>query len=165
MKYAVALLILASFGCSEELTQEDTPPRITGVGPLEAADDRTVLVPYSITDLEGDDATLEVLVCQGNSCAPAVQGVGGDGVARVPTIPATPDEGSASHVFAWDVACATIDASTGDFVPVAVDSPFTIAFRVIGSDADPVSSPESTLQSLGFDSGDGSGIVIACDKE
>jgi hypothetical protein len=155
----------AATGCAEDLTLEDTPPRIVAMGPLEFADARTVLVNYNITDLERDDAALEALVCVADVCTPAVQGDGGDGLDRVPTIPPTPDAESAARVFAWDVACSSVDPATGDFLPLDVTTEFEIGLRVLGSDAEATRSPATTLESLGYTSGDASGIVTPCQED
>lgn len=159
---AIVAMTFVSSACAEELSLEDTPPSILAVGPVEAGTDGNVLVTYSITDLEGDDATLEALVCRGNECTPAYQGDGGDGLGRVPTVPEEPGGQSATHVFAWDAACGSIDASSGDRIPAAADEEISIGLRLAGTDDSPTQSAPFTLDSLGYESDGGSGIVAAC---
>lgn len=164
---SLALLLAATavVGCSEELTQEDTPPKVIAVGPVELSGARTVLVTYALTDLEGDDATLEALVCRGDACTPAVQGSGGDGLVRLPTIPERRGEQSVTHVFSWDVACGSIDVSTGEYISVSLDEEIAVGFRLAGADTAPVTSPAFTLSSLGYESVDGSGMLPACQDD
>lgn len=98
-------------GCGDQpLETSNRTARITSVGPVEL-DERFVEIQYTLRDREGDDQNVDVEICPAASegdrdCMTPVQGLGGDGTERLPTVPKDTD---VPHRYAWRVGCGLVD--------------------------------------------------------
>lgn len=144
------LLLLAS--CGVELSQGNSSPYITSVGPLSLTDNGQGLhVHYSIADTGKDDATILVQSCEGSTCLPMVAGEGGDGTQRVPTVPREPNTLGATHLFVWNLCKGVLNPENNQTTRVAPDSEIVIQISVVTNPDRSASSRPFKLSSLGFD--------------
>lgn len=172
MKYSIwitAATACMAMGCETTIDVDNVPTRVTSVGPIEASslvqiDDQStafsqVRIGYTLRDFEGDDASIEIEICEeadDSNCGAPFRGYGGDGVTRLPTIPFDTD---VPHYFEWEVGCGRLVGT--ELVETEPTVSYVALIRVAGSGEQPVRSPAFRLEDLGFEP-DGE---IPCSRE
>ncbi len=160
LKWMIAVFcVLPSMACETTIDVGNLPTRVTAVGPVEASslvqfEDGTqgfsqVRIGYALRDFEGDDASVEIEICEEgdeSTCGTPFRGFGGDGLSRLPTIPVDTD---VAHRYEWEAGCGRI--VTLAETDTRYDTNYVARIRVAGTNQEPLQSPSFTLQELGFD--------------
>ena len=115
-----------------------------------------LLIPYLISDREGDDQDIRVEICQWTGteavdCGFPVQGPEGDGTNFVPT---TPGGTRILHLFHWGDVCGRFVETSSKRTRLEVPDltqPLVARISVVGADAEPVRSAPFELADTGFD--------------
>jgi hypothetical protein len=105
-------LALLGLGCGDQpLETQNRKAHVTSVGPVEP-NERFVEIQYTLRDREGDDQRVDVQICPADQvpggCLAPVQGLGGDGTNRLPTVPEATD---VPHRFSWRAGCGLVDGN------------------------------------------------------
>lgn len=151
------LLVALSSGlvhCGEEIEVENTLATIDEPRDVTVTPQDTIGITYTLSDLEGDDQSILVEVCEGSADAPtrcglAIEGPGSDGVTFVPT-----QQGGAAktHRFAWDARCGRIPAEQkGEALVSMLDTNYVFRLRVRDDRSDWRYGEPFTLTMLGVD--------------
>lgn len=156
-------------GCETTIDVANLETQVTSVGPIEASslvqlDDDTqgfsqVRIGYSLRDYEGDDASIQVEICEvgeDSNCGIPFRGFGGDGLSRLPTIPVDTD---VPHIYEWAPGCGRIVGL--ERVETSLDISYFARISIAGGEGEPVESPEFLLSDLGFDAE----TEIPCSRE
>ncbi len=150
--------ILATFGCTDSIDVGDSLATVSNVRVLAADVPPTLVkVAYILSDVEGDDQDLAVLVCAASGdeisqCGFPFEGPGSDGVTFVPTAPAGTNQ---PHQFVWDVGCGRVLEGAQNPMEAVVRSDLDQSYvMLVGIEDAPnsrTSSKAFTLADLGFE--------------
>ena len=133
----IILFLGTVVGCADPVDTPNSPP--TAAFDSAVADGGVVEVYYTLSDGDGDDIRISILLCRTGDCSQMTAATGGDGTTGLPTVRGE----STLHLFRWEATC--------DIVASEFDEPFTIEIVPNdGENAGPrVVSDSLTLDELG----------------
>ncbi|MEZ4460190.1 MAG: hypothetical protein R3E66_10785 [bacterium] len=147
MKTVWLFVLMVCLGCDETIDVDNSPAQVTAVGGITSVGSppTAVDVEYTLRDLEGDDTDVLVQICdESDVCGAAWQSAGGDGTARVTTVPFDTD---VPHIFRWNPSCGRVVGSSVQ----ASGLDDSLRFRIqVAESTSSLESVPFTLRELGF---------------
>lgn len=164
------MLAAGALGCDETIEIGNEPAVVTVVGPVRGEapgfepsssppSDGRVFVGYALRDTEFDDVDIVVTVCAcaeqsgdedectREACGFAIQGQGGDGTSRLPTLPPWAELDHAQHTFVWNAAAGRV--SEDGVLASTATTRYVVGIAVQGDADDPLFSTPFNLEALG----------------